>query len=76
MKLFSSSVQNTLLHALLAFKVSIKKSAVLPLYVICFFSITAFNSLSLFSVFVLMVICYGEVLLWSSLFGVLEDSYT
>jgi hypothetical protein len=41
LKLFSFSAWNTLLHALVAFKVSIEKSAVilmgLPLYVICFF---------------------------------------
>jgi hypothetical protein len=43
----------------------------LPLYVICFFSLTAFNILSLVSVLVvLMIICCGVVLFWSSLFGV------
>jgi hypothetical protein len=48
-----------------------------PLYFICFFSLTAFNILSLFSVLVvLMIICCGEVLFWSSLFGVLVDSCT
>jgi hypothetical protein len=62
-------------HALLAFKVSVEKSGVilmgLPLYVICFFSLTAFSILSLFSMLVvLMIICCGEVLLWSSLFDV------
>jgi hypothetical protein len=69
------------LHALLAFKVSVEKSAVilmgLPLYIICFFSLTAFNILSLLSVLVvLMITCHGVVLLWSSVFGVLEASYT
>jgi hypothetical protein len=45
----------------------------LPFYVICFFSLTVFNILSLFLVLVvLMIICCGEVLFWSSLFGVLE----
>jgi hypothetical protein len=73
LKLFSFSALNTLLHALLAFKVSVEKSAVilldLPLYVICFFSLTGFNILSLFSVLVvLMIICNGGVLFWSSLF--------
>jgi hypothetical protein len=49
----------------------------LPLYIICFFSLTASNILSLFSVLVaLMIICYGEVLFWSSLSGVLKASYT
>jgi hypothetical protein len=42
------------------------------LYMICFFSLTAFNIRSLFSVLVvLMIICHGVVLFWSSLFGVL-----
>jgi hypothetical protein len=45
----------------------------LPLYFICFFSLTAFNILSLVSVLiVLMIICRGLVLFWSGLFGVLE----
>jgi hypothetical protein len=65
--LFSFSAQNTSLHALLAYKVIVEKSAVilmgLPLYVIGFFSLTAFNILSLFSVLVvLMIICHGMVL--------------
>jgi hypothetical protein len=81
LKLFSFSAQKTSLHALLAFKVSIEKSAVilmgLPLIVICFFSLTAFSILSLFSVLVvLMIICRGVVLFFSSLFGILEASYT
>jgi hypothetical protein len=49
----------------------------LSLNVICVFSLTAFNSLSLFSVLVvLMIICHGVVLFWLSLFGVLEASCT
>jgi hypothetical protein len=49
----------------------------LPLYVICFFCLTAFNILSLFSVLVVLMIKYhGEILLWSGLFGVLEASCT
>jgi hypothetical protein len=61
--LFSFSNRNTSLHALLAFKVSIEKAAVilmdLPLYVICFFSLTAVSILSLVSVLVvLMIICH------------------
>jgi hypothetical protein len=41
------------------------------------FSLTDFNILSLFSVLaVLMIICHGEVLFWSSLFDILETSYT
>jgi hypothetical protein len=46
LKLFSYSDLNTSLHALLVFKVSIEKSVILmglPLYVICFFSLAAFN---------------------------------
>jgi hypothetical protein len=48
----------------------------LSFYVICFFSLTAFNILFLFSVLVvLMIICHGGVVLfWSNLFGVLEAS--
>jgi hypothetical protein len=47
----------------------------LPLYVICFFSPTAFNTLSRVSVLVvLMILCHGVVLFWSGLFGVLEAS--
>jgi hypothetical protein len=53
LKLFSFSALKTSLHALLAFNVSFEKSAVilvgLPLYVICFFSLTAFSILSLAS---------------------------
>jgi hypothetical protein len=49
----------------------------LPLYVICFFSLTAFNILSLFlALDVLMIICQVEVLFWSSLLCVLESSCT
>jgi hypothetical protein len=47
----------------------------LPLYVICIFFLTALNILSLFSVLVvLMIICHGVFLFWTSLFGVLEAS--
>jgi hypothetical protein len=61
--------------------VSVEKSAVilmgLPFYAICFFSLTAFNIVSLFSMLVaLMIICCGEFLFWSSLFGMLEASCT
>jgi hypothetical protein len=45
----------------------------LPLYVICFFTLTAFNIISRVSVIVvLIIICCGIVLFWSGLFGVLE----
>jgi hypothetical protein len=47
---FSLSVQNTSLHAVLAFKISLKKSAVillgLPFNVVLLFALTAFNILS------------------------------
>jgi hypothetical protein len=49
----------------------------LPLYVICFFSLTTFNILSLVSVFVvLMMICHVVVLFWSVLFSILEAPCT
>jgi hypothetical protein len=81
LKLFSFTALKTSHDAVLAFKVSVEKSAVilmgLPLHVICFFSLTAFSILSLFSVLVvLMIICYGVVLFWSHVFGVLEASCT
>jgi hypothetical protein len=45
----------------------------LSLYVICFFSLTAFNILSLIpGLVVLIIMCHGEDLFWSILFGVLE----
>jgi hypothetical protein len=41
------------------------------------FSLLEASILSLFSVLViLMIICHGKVLFWSSLFGVLEASCT
>jgi hypothetical protein len=49
LKLFSFSAQSTSVYAPLAFKISVQKSTVilmsLFLYVICFFSVTAFNIL-------------------------------
>jgi hypothetical protein len=45
----------------------------LPLYVTWPFSLTAFNILSLFSAFVVLIImCREEFLFWSSLFGVIN----
>jgi hypothetical protein len=80
LKLFHSvpRIPHSMLFLLLSY---IEKSAVilmgLPLYIVCFFSLTAFSILSLFSVLaVLIIICCGVVLFWSSLFGVLEVSYT
>jgi hypothetical protein len=80
MKLFSFSAQNTSLHALLAFKVSVEKSAMILMglsFYVFFFSLTAFNIISLLFVLgFLMIICHRELLFWPSLFGVLEDSCT
>jgi hypothetical protein len=61
---------------LLAFTVSGEKFGVilidLPLYVTCHFPLIAFNILSLFSAFVVLIImCREEFLVWFSLFGVL-----
>jgi hypothetical protein len=71
LNLFSFSAWKTSLHALLAFNVSVEKSAVflmgLPLYVVCFFL-----SYSLQYFVVLMITCHGVVQFWSSLFGALE----
>jgi hypothetical protein len=75
LKLFSFSAQKTSLYALLAFKVSVEKSADFDWFkFVCylFFSLTAFNILSLFSVlFESMIICHVLVLFWSSLLCVL-----
>jgi hypothetical protein len=47
----------------------------LPLYMTWCFSLEAFNILSFFCVLnVLTIICCGEALFWSCLFGVLETS--
>jgi hypothetical protein len=60
-------------HDLLAFKVSVEKFSVilmgLPLYVIYFFSLTAYNTLFLFSVLVVL-----ERFYFGCMFGVLEAS--
>ena len=60
----------TSVQDLLAFIVSADKSGViligLHLYVTCVFSLSAFNILSLFSAFVvLIIICQEEFLFWS-----------
>jgi hypothetical protein len=61
-KLFSFGSWYTSLHALLPFKVSVEKSAVilmgLPLYFVCFFSLTAFNILYVFFVSVVLMMIY------------------
>jgi hypothetical protein len=79
LKLFSFSDWNNSFHALLAFKLSVERSAVILMGYLYrfFFPLTAFSILSLFSVLVvLMIVCSREVLFWSSLFGVLETSCT
>jgi hypothetical protein len=81
LKLFLFSARKTSPRGLLAFNISVEKSAVilmgLPLFVICFFYLTAFSILSLVSVVVvLMIICRRVVLICSGLFGVLEASCT
>jgi hypothetical protein len=80
LKLFSFSAWYTSLHALFVLKFLLRNLLlfwwVYP-YTLFVFSLTAFNSLSLFSVLVvLMIICCGEALFWLSLFGVLEASCT
>jgi hypothetical protein len=54
--------RKTIPHALLAYKVSIEKSAVilmdLPFCVVCFFYLAAFNILSLFSI--LCACCFND----------------
>ena len=66
----------TSVQDLLAFIVSGEKSGAilicLPFYVTWRFSLTAFNILSLFrAFFVLIIMCQEEFPFWSSLFGVL-----
>jgi hypothetical protein len=73
--LCSLSVYITSVQDLLAFIVSGEKSGViligLPLYVTRPFSLAAFNTLSLFSAFfVVIIMCQEEFLFWFSLFGV------
>ena len=70
----------TSVQDLLAFIDSADKSGViligLPLYVTWVFSLTDFNILSLFSVFVVLnITCQEKFLFWSSLFGILWASY-
>ena len=69
----------TSVHDLLALTVSGEKSGVilivLPVYVTRAFPLTAFDILSLFSAFVVLIImCQEEFLFWSSLFGVVYAS--
>ena len=67
-RLFPFITLNILCHSLLAYRVSVEKSADSlmrgPLYVICHFSLVAFNVLSLSLIFVsLIAMCLGVFLL-------------
>jgi hypothetical protein len=71
LRVYITSVQDVLDYI-----ISGEKSGViligLPIYVTLPFSLTAFNILSLFSAFfVLIIMCQEEFLFWSSLFRVL-----
>jgi hypothetical protein len=65
LKLFSFSAQKTSLHSLLAFNVSVEKSAVilmdLPLYIIFFFSYSLQYSFS-----ILCACCFNDNMSWGS----------
>ena len=68
-------------HSLLACRVSAEKSAVnllgVPLYVICRFSLAAFNNFSLRLIFAcLIIMCLGVFLLGFILYGTLCTSWT
>ena len=68
-------------HSLLAWRVSIKRSAVIlmgiPLYVLCYFSLAAFNICSLCLIFVNLInMCLGVFCLRFILFGTLWVSWT
>ena len=68
-------------HSLLAYRVFAEKSAVnlmgVPLYVICYFSLVAFNDFSLSLIFVdLITMCLGVFLLGFILPGTLCTSWT
>jgi hypothetical protein len=48
----------------------------LPLFIVCFVSLVAFNILSLFFVLVVLtIICHGEVSFWRGLFAVLGPKW-
>ena len=72
-------VCSTSAQALLAFRVSIEKPGVILTGLLSMFlgSPKTFNILSLFCMFVVLIImCLGESLVWCSLFIVLYASYT
>ena len=68
-------------HSLLAFRVSAERSAVkhmgFPLYITCFFSLAAFNILSLCLAYVSLIsMCLGMFLLGFTLYEILYASWT
>ena len=80
-RFFSFITLNMSCHSLLAWRVSIERSAVIlmgmPLYVICFFSLVAFNICSLCLIFVNLInMCLGAFHLGFILFGSLWVSWT
>ena len=80
-RLFSFITLSMSCHSLLAWRVSIEKSAVIligiPLCVICCFSLSAFNICSLCSIFVNLInMCLGVFHLGFILFRTLQVSWT
>ena len=80
-RLFSFITLSMSCHSLLARRVSIERSAVIlmgiPLYVICCFSLAAFNICSLCLIFVNLInMCLGVFHLRFILFGSLGVSWT
>ena len=78
---FHFSTLNISCHSLLACGVSAERSAVkhmgFPLHITCFFSLAAFNILSLCLVFVSLIsMCLGVFLLGFILYGTLCASWT
>ena len=78
---FSFITLSMFCHSLLAWRVSIERSAVIlmgiPLCVICHFSLAAFNICSLCSIFVNLInMCLGVFHLGFILFGTLWVSWT
>ena len=78
---FPFSTLNISCHSFLACRVSPERSAVkhmrFPLYVMCCFSLAAFNILSLYLDFVSLIsICLGLFLLGFILYGILCASWT
>src|SRR5574340_864490 len=80
-RLFSFIALSMSCHSLLAWRVSVERSAVIlmgiPLCVICCFSLAAFNICSLYLIFVNLInMCLGVFRLGFILFGTLWVSWT